>query len=338
MNKVIIIAEVGVNHNGDINLAKELIDAAKTAKVDFVKFQTFKSENVVTKEAKKADYQIKNSKNRSQGQLQMLRKLELSNEDHVELISYCKKKKVSFFSTAFDLESLDYLKKLGLKIVKIPSGEITNLPFLRKAAELFSEVIISTGMSTIEDIKNALEVFVNSGISKSKISILHCNTQYPTPMKDVNLLAMKHIQKEFNVKVGYSDHTLGIEVPIAAVALGALVIEKHFTLDRSLPGPDHSASLEPKEMIKMVNSIRNIEKAISGNGKKVISESEKENYKIVRKSIVARTKIKKGEVFSEKNLTTKRPGTGISPMFWDKVIGQTADLFFKKDDLIKIKK
>jgi len=338
MNKVIIIAEVGVNHNGDINLAKELIDAAKTAKVDFVKFQTFKSENVVTKEAKKADYQIKNSKNRSQGQLQMLRKLELSNEDHVELISYCKKKKVSFFSTAFDLESLDYLKKLGLKIVKIPSGEITNLPFLRKAAELFSEVIISTGMSTIEDIKNALEVFVNSGISKSKISILHCNTQYPTPMKDVNLLAMKHIQKEFNVKVGYSDHTLGIEVPIAAVALGALVIEKHFTLDRSLPGPDHSASLEPKEMIKMVNSIRNIEKAISGNGKKVISESEKENYKIVRKSIVARTKIKKGEVFSEKNLTTKRPGTGISPMFWDKVIGQTADFFFKKDDLIKIKK
>lgn len=338
MNKVIIIAEAGVNHNGDIALAKQLIDAAKIAKVDYVKFQTFKSENVVTKKAKKASYQKNNLKNRSQSQLQMLRELELSHEDHLELISYCEKKNVSFFSTAFDIESLVYLKELGLKIVKIPSGEITNLPFLRKAAELFSEVIISTGMSTIEDVKIALEVFVNSGISKSKISILHCNTQYPTPMKDVNLLAMKHIQKELNVKVGYSDHTLGIEVPIAAVALGALVIEKHFTLDRSLPGPDNSASLEPKELIKMVNSIRNIEKAISGNGKKVISESERENYKIVRKSIVARTKIKKGEVFSEKNLTTKRPGTGISPMFWDEVIGQTADFFFKKDDLIKIKK
>jgi N,N'-diacetyllegionaminate synthase len=338
MKKVTIIAEAGVNHNGDIELAKKLVDVAVAARADFVKFQTFKSENVVSKTAKKALYQTKNTKDTFQNQFQMLKKLELSHEHHLELISYCKQKNISFFSTAFDLESLVYLKKSGLKMVKIPSGEITNLPYLRKAAELFSEVIISTGMSTMDDIKKALTVFIDSGISKNKISILHCNTEYPTPMKDVNLYAMKSIQKELNVSIGYSDHTLGIEVPIAAVALGAEIIEKHFTLDRSLPGPDHLASLEPNELKIMVKAIRNIQEAISGNGKKEPSESETKNLEIVRKSIIAKTKINKGEVFSEKNITTKRPGTGISPMLWDDVIGQTAQTFFNEEDLIEIDK
>ena len=338
MRKVIIIAEAGVNHNGDIKLAKKLVDVAVDSGADFVKFQTFKSENVVSKTAKKAIYQIDNSKNSSnnQSQLEMLKGLELTHEHHLELILYCKNKNISFFSTAFDIDSLIYLKELGLNMVKIPSGEITNLPYLRKAAELFSEVIISTGMSTIHDIENALEVFVDAGVSKNKISILHCNTQYPTPMKDVNLMAMKHIKKVLDINIGYSDHTLGIEVPIAAVALGAKIIEKHFTLDRRLPGPDHLASLEPHELIDMVTAIRNIESAISGSGKKVISHSEKDNCKVVRKSIVAKTKIKQGEIFSEKNLTTKRPGTGISPMLWDEVIGQTAKMSFNEDDLIKV--
>jgi N,N'-diacetyllegionaminate synthase len=338
MKKVTIIAEAGVNHNGDIELAKKLVDVAVAARADFVKFQTFKSENLVSKTAKKALYQIENTKDTFQNQFQMLKKLEMSHEDHLELISYCKQKNISFFSTAFDLESLVYLKKLGLKMVKIPSGEITNLPYLRKAAELFSEVIISTGMSTMDDIKKAFTVFIDSGISKNKISILHCNTEYPTPMKDVNLYAMKSIQNELNVSIGYSDHTLGIEVPIAAVAIGAEIIEKHFTLDRSLPGPDHLASLEPNELKIMVKAIRNIQKAISGNGKKEPSESETKNLEIVRKSIVAKTKINKGEVFSEENITTKRPGTGISPMLWDNVIGQTAQTFFNKEDLIEIDK
>ncbi|NQV78121.1 MAG: N-acetylneuraminate synthase family protein, partial [Lutibacter sp.] len=238
MKDVIIIAEAGVNHNGDIELAKKLIDVAVEAGVDYVKFQTFKSENVVTQSAKKAIYQRDNTTGASENQLEMLKNLELSHEQHSELLFYCKQKNISFFSTAFDLDSLLYLKELGLTMVKIPSGEITNLPYLRKAAVLFSEVIISSGMSTMEDVKNALKVFLLAGIDKSNISILHCNTDYPTPMQDVNLNAMIAIQKEFGVKVGYSDHTLGIEVPIAAVALGAKVIEKHFTLDRNLPGPD----------------------------------------------------------------------------------------------------
>jgi N,N'-diacetyllegionaminate synthase len=238
MNKVIIIAEAGVNHNGSIDLAKKLIDAAVYAGVDFVKFQTFKSESLVSKSANKASYQIENTNDRSETQFQMLKKLELSKEQHYEIITYCKEKKISFFSTAFDIESLEFLKELGLSMVKIPSGEITNLPYLRKAAELFSEVIISTGMSTINDIEQAINVFLKAGVNKKNISILHCNTEYPTEMKDVNLLAMHTIQKIFNTKVGYSDHTLGTEVPIAAVALGAKIIEKHFTLDRSLPGPD----------------------------------------------------------------------------------------------------
>jgi len=334
MNSVIIIAEAGVNHNGDMNLAKKLIDAAVDAGVDYVKFQTFKSESLVSKEAKKADYQIENTQNASENQLQMLKKLELSHAQHEELIDYCNQKNIAFFSTAFDLDSLIYLKQLGLKMVKIPSGEITNLPYLRFAASLFKEVILSTGMSTMDDITDALEVFFQAGISKENITILHCNTEYPTPMRDVNLMAMLSIQKKFGVKIGYSDHTLGIEVPIAAVALGGQMIEKHFTLDRSLPGPDQLASLEPDELKAMVNAIRNIELAISGSGIKEPSDSEVKNMAIARKSIVAKTSIQKGEIFTESNITTKRPGTGISAMRWDEVIGKVALLDFNEDDLI----
>lgn len=336
MEKVIIIAEAGVNHNGDINLAKKLIDIAVEAGVDYVKFQTFKSESLVSKSAKKADYQIENTQDSTENQLQMLKKLELSHEQHIELMAYCRQKNISFFSTAFDLDSLIYLKELGLTMVKIPSGEITNLPYLRKAAELFSKVIISTGMSTLRDIEKALNVFLSAGIKREAIYILHCNTEYPTPMKDVNLLAMLTIKNKFNVEIGYSDHTLGIEVPTAAVALGAKMIEKHFTLDRSLPGPDQLASLEPLELKAMVASIRNIELAISGNGMKEPSNSELINMEIARKSIVAKTAINKGDIFSESNITTKRPGNGISPMLWDKVIGQVAQANFIEDDLIKL--
>jgi N-acetylneuraminate synthase len=335
MGKVIIIAEAGVNHNGDINLAKKLIDVAVEAGVDYVKFQTFKSESLVSKSAKKADYQIENTQDATENQLQMLKKLELSHEQHLELMAYCRQKNISFFSTAFDIESLIYLKELGLTMVKIPSGEITNLPYLRKAAELFSKVIISTGMSTLEDIEKALNVFLSAGIKRETIYILHCNTEYPTPMADVNLLAMLSIKNKFNVGIGYSDHTLGIEVPTAAVALGAKVIEKHFTLDRSLPGPDQLASLEPLELKAMVASIRNIELAISGNGLKEPSSSEIKNMEIARKSIVAKMAINKGDIFSELNITTKRPGNGISPMHWDDVIGQVAQADFNEDDLIK---
>lgn len=336
MSKVIIIAEAGVNHNGDINLAKKLIDVAVEAGVDYVKFQTFKSESLVSKSAKKADYQIENTQDSTENQLQMLKKLELSHEQHIELMAYCRQKDISFFSTAFDLDSLIYLKELGLSMVKIPSGEITNLPYLRKAAELFSKVIISTGMSTLEDIEKALNVFLSAGIKREAIYILHCNTEYPTPMKDVNLLAMLSIKNKFNVEIGYSDHTLGIEVPTAAVALGAKMIEKHFTLARSLPGPDQLASLEPLELKAMVASIRSIELAISGNGIKEPSSSELKNKEIARKSIVAKTAINKGDIFSESNITTKRPGNGISPMQWDEVIGQVAQADFNTDDLIKL--
>lgn len=336
MDKVIIIAEAGVNHNGDIRIAKQLIDVAVVAGVDYVKFQTFKSENLVSKSAKKADYQVQNTNNATENQLQMLKKLELSKNQHRELIDYSAGKNIRFFSTAFDVESLIYLKEIGLSMVKIPSGEITNLPYLRKAAELFSKVIISTGMSTLDDIEKALNVFLSSGIKKEDIFILHCNTEYPTPMKDVNLLAMLAIKNKFNVEIGYSDHTLGIEVPIAAVALGARIIEKHFTLDRSLPGPDHLASLEPDELSAMVTCIRNIEDALSGNGIKEPSLSEQKNIEIARKSITAKKVILKGEIISESNITTKRPGNGISPMFWDSVIGKIAPKDFDVDDLIEI--
>ena len=333
----LIIAEAGVNHNGDINLAKKLIDVAAEAGVDYVKFQTFKAENLVSKNAKKAEYQKINA-GENDTQLEMLKKLELTLEDHHELIDYCNEKKVAFFSTGFDLQSLDLLYQLGLRLYKVPSGEITNLPYLRKVAQLAEKVIISTGMSTIENIENALNVFLSAGITKESVYVLHCNTEYPTPMKDVNLLAMLSIKNKFKVEIGYSDHTLGIEVPIAAVDLGAKVIEKHFTLDRSLPGPDQLASLEPNELKEMVQSIRNIELAISGNGSKEPSESEKKNIDIARKSIVAKTFISKGEAFSEINITTKRPGSGISPMLWDQVIGQVAHKDFNEDDLIDLEK
>lgn len=336
MSKIIIIAEAGVNHNGDLNNAFKLVDAAVDAGVDYIKFQTFKADKLVSKNAKKADYQIQNTKNNEDSQLSMLKKLELSHEDHDKLIAYCKERNINFFSTAFDLDSLEYLKEIGLELVKIPSGEITNLPYLRKAAKLFNKVILSTGMSTMEDISAAVQIFKNEGIENDQITILHCNTEYPTPMVDVNLKAMLAIEKEFGTEIGYSDHTLGIEVPTAAVALGAKIIEKHFTLDNKMEGPDHAASLEPQELKAMVSAIRNIEKAISGSGIKEPSESERKNMEIARKSIVAKTDIKMGEIFSEDNITVKRPGSGISPMDWDSVIGKPARRDFESDELIEI--
>ncbi len=334
MKHVVIIAEAGVNHNGNIENALRLIDVAADAGVDYIKFQTFKAENLVSRSAKKAEYQIQNTGDIKESQLQMLKKLELSEEQHERLIAYCKEKKVKFFSTAFDLSSLEYLQSIGLDMVKIPSGEITNLPYLRKAASLFRKVILSTGMSTMQEISDAMQVFLKAGISKEDITILHCNTEYPTPMEDVNLKAIQHIQKEFQTAVGYSDHTLGIEIPVAAVALGASIIEKHFTLDKTMKGPDHKASLDPNELKAMVFAIRNIEKAISGSGLKTVSSSEQKNINIARKSIVANRRIVAGECFSEENLTVKRPGSGISPMKWDAVIGKTAIKDFDIDELI----
>ena len=335
MKRTLIIAEAGVNHNGDIAKAKALIDKGAEAGVDFVKFQTFKAGYLVTKQAKRAAYQDKNTQD-NDSQYEMLKKLELSQAVHQELIDYCVQKGVQFLSTGFDFESLEFLAGLGITIAKVPSGEITNLPYLRKVATLFPEVILSTGMATITEIKDAVKVLTDNGVSKDKITILHCNTEYPTPMEDVNLKAMLHIQQEVGVNIGYSDHTLGIEVPIAAVALGATVIEKHFTLDKTLPGPDHKASLEPEELKAMVMAIRNIEKAIGGSGLKEVSKSEAKNKPIARKSIVATKTIKKGDLFSVENLTVKRPGTGISPMQWDNVIGKTAKKDFEEDDLIEL--
>ena len=335
MKRTLIIAEAGINHNGDIAKAKALIDKGAEAGVDYVKFQTFKAEKLVTKQAKRASYQDKNTQD-NDSQYEMLKKLELSQALHQELMDYCNQKGVKFLSTGFDSESLVFLAQLGITIAKVPSGEITNLPYLRQVASLFPEVILSTGMATIDEIKDAVKVLTDNGVSKNKITILHCNTEYPTPMEDVNLKAMLHIQRELGVLVGYSDHTLGIEVPIAAVALGATVIEKHFTLDKTLPGPDHKASLEPNELKAMVSAIRNIEKAIGGSGLKEVSKSEEKNKPIARKSIVASTDIKKGNIFTPENLTVKRPGTGISPMQWDEVIGKEAKRDFEKDDLIEL--
>ena len=335
MKKTLIIAEAGVNHNGDIAKAKALIDKGAEAGVDYVKFQTFKAANLVTKQAKRATYQDKNTQN-NDSQYEMLKKLELSQAVHQELIDYCAQKGVQFLSTGFDIESLEFLARLGITIAKVPSGEITNLPYLRNVASLFPEVILSTGMATIEEIKDAVKVLTDNGVNKDKITVLHCNTEYPTPMEDVNLRAMLHIQQEVGVAIGYSDHTLGIEVPIAAVALGATIIEKHFTLDKTLPGPDHKASLEPDELKAMVSAIRNIEKAVGGSGLKEVSTSEAKNKPIARKSIVASKSIKKGDLLTEENITVKRPGTGISPMQWDDVIGKTAKKDFEEDDLIEL--
>ncbi len=335
MNKTVIIAEAGVNHSGDIEMAKKLIDVASNAGVDYVKFQTFKANKIVTKNAKRANYQNINTKNLD-SQYEMLKKLELDEDTHHSLIKYCNEKSVKFLSTAFDLDSLEFLYNIGIRLAKVPSGEITNYPYLKKVAQLFPEVILSTGMSTMDEINKAVGVLLKFGINKDSLTILHCNTEYPTPMSDVNLMGMLHIQTELGVKVGYSDHTLGIEVPIAAVALGAIVIEKHFTIDRNLPGPDHKASLEPNELKLMVRSIRNIEKAISGSKIKEPSKSELKNKQIIRKSIVAIKPIIKGEIFNNKNIGIKRPGTGISPMNWESVIGQVAEKNFQQDELIRI--
>ena len=335
MNKTIIIAEAGVNHNGNIETAKRLIDVASDAGVDYVKFQTFKANKIVIKQAKRADYQNKNTKNLDT-QYEMLKKLELNEDSHHLLIKYCNDKGIKFLSTGFDLDSLEFLHKIGIRLAKIPSGEITNYPYLKKVAQLFSEVVLSTGMSDMDDINKALGILLKFGVKKENIIILYCNTEYPTPMTDVNLKAMLHIQKELDVKIGYSDHTLGIEVPIAAVALGAILIEKHFTLDRSLPGPDHRASLEPNELKHMVKSIRNIEKALSGSEIKEPSKSELKNKQIIRKSIVAIKPIAIGETFNNNNIGTKRPGTGISPINWESVIGQVSKDNFEQDELIRL--
>ncbi|OXA71456.1 N-acetylneuraminate synthase [Flavobacterium aquidurense] len=322
MNKVVIIAEAGVNHNGDIRTAKLLIDAAVNAGVDYVKFQTFKADSLVSKSAKKAKYQSININDGDDSQYEMLKKLELSHEDHLELISYCNEKKISFFSTAFDVEGVNYLNDLGLTFFKIPSGEITNYPYLRAVALCGKPVIMSTGMCSEKDIENALDVLLKYGLTKELISILHCNTEYPTPMQDVNLKAMLSIKEKFQTQIGYSDHTLGIEVPIAAVALGAKIIEKHFTLDRNLLGPDHIASLEPDELKEMVATIRNIELAIGGDGQKEASESEKKNIAVARKSIHINKNLQKGQILTENDLISLRPGDGISPMQWENIIGK----------------
>jgi N,N'-diacetyllegionaminate synthase len=335
MNKVIIIAEAGVNHNGSIEIARKLIEQAAIAGVDYVKFQSFVADLLVSKTAKKADYQQRDVADLDNSQYSMLKKLELSVSQHKELISYCKEKSVKFLSTAFDMDSIGLLASLKLGLWKVPSGEITNRPYLKKIALKNEPVIISTGMCEMADIQNALDLFILSGLNKKLITVLHCNTEYPTPMEDVNLKAMTTIANTFGVKVGYSDHTRGIEVPIAAVALGACVIEKHFTLDRNMDGPDHKASLEPDELRAMVSAIRNIEKAL-GNGVKEISPSERKNIYVARKSIIAKEDIKKGAIFTEDNLTTKRPGNGISPMKWDEVIGKIAPRDFIKDDLIQL--
>ncbi len=336
IKKTIIIAEAGVNHNGNLNIAKRLIDAAVDAGVDYVKFQTFKTENLVSPSAPKADYQIENTQNQNETQYQMLKNLELSMEDHYELIAYCNKKNINFFSTAFDLESLDFLHSLNFSLFKIPSGEITNYPYLYKIGSFKKEVIISTGMCTMQEIEEAIEVLINAGTDRNRITVLHCNTEYPTPMIDVNLKAMLDIQEKLKVPIGYSDHTLGIEVPIAAVALGACVIEKHFTLDKSMHGPDHAASLEPIELKEMVAAIRNIELVLSGDGVKNPSNSEQKNITIARKSIVAKTAIKKGEAFTVENITTKRPANGISAMKWKEVMGTIAKKDYNAEELIEI--
>ena len=322
INRVLIIAEAGVNHNGDLNKAKELIDVAANAGVDMVKFQTFKADDLVSKDAKKARYQIKNTGEGNDSQYEMLKQLELSESDHTALIKYATSKGIEFFSTAFDVKGLVYLNSLGFSLFKVPSGEITNYPYLKKIASFGKPVILSTGMASLKEIEQALQVLTSEGLTKKDITVLHCNTEYPTPMRDVNLKAMNTIRSAFNVEIGYSDHTLGIEVPIAAVALGARVIEKHFTLDRNLPGPDHRASLEPNELTAMAHAIRNIEIAIQGSGIKEPSLSEKKNLSIARKSIHTKNELKKGSILKEEDLIPLRPGDGISPMEWENIIGK----------------
>ena len=329
---VFIIAAAGVNHNGSIELAKQLIDVASNSGADAVKFQTFKAENLVSKNAQKAEYQKKTT-DISESQFDMIKKLELDVNTHKELIAYCQEKNIMFLSTPFDHDSIDFLNELGLKIFKIPSGDITNFPYLKRVGALGKQVILSTGMSTLKEVGDALTILVGTGTQKANITVLHANTMYPTPMEDVNLNAMLAIQEEFGVAIGYSDHTLGIEVDIAAVAMGASIIEKHLTLDKTMEGPDHKASLEPEELKDMVVAIRNIENAL-GSYEKKPSPSEIVNMDVARKSIVASCIIKKGELLSDKNLIAKRPGTGLSPMKWDAVIGTKATKNYQEDELI----
>lgn len=332
MTKTFIIAEAGVNHNGSLELAKKLIDVACEAGANAVKFQTFQAKNLVSKTAQKADYQ-KQTTDQDESQFDMIKKLELSEAMHHELIDYCRQKSILFMSTPFDHDSIELLDQLGLEIFKISSGEITNLPYLRHIGRLNKQIILSTGMANLGEIEDALQVLVQAGTPKERVTVLHANTEYPTPMQDVNLNAMQTIAQAFGVAVGYSDHTLGIEVPIAAVALGASVIEKHFTLDKTMDGPDHKASLEPNELKAMVDAIRNIELAL-GTSIKQASPSESKNKPIARKSLVAKVDIQQGQVFTEENLCIKRPGHGISPMRWDEILGTIAQRNYVEDELI----
>lgn len=334
ISRTLIIAEAGVNHNGDMGLAKQLIDTAAEAGADLVKFQTFKADRLVTRTAKKAGYQSQTT-NSGESQHEMLRRLELTADMHKELIAHCSTRNIGFFSTGFDIESVDLLVSFGQDRFKIPSGEIANLPYLRHIGRLGKHVILSAGMATLGEIEDALTVLEQAGTSRGKITVLHCTTEYPTPMNEVNLRAMQSIQAAFGVAVGYSDHTAGIEVAVAAVAMGASVIEKHFTLDRNFPGPDHKASLEPAELKAMVTAIRHIEVAL-GDGIKRLTPSEARNRPVARKSLVASRQIKSGELFSLENLTAKRPGTGISPMRLDEVIGRVAPRDFGVDELIEL--
>jgi N,N'-diacetyllegionaminate synthase len=331
--KTTVIAEAGVNHNGSMEIAEKLVFAAKTSGADIVKFQTFSAKTLVTQSAPKAQYQI-NSKFQSETQFQMLKKLELSEKMHLELIRLCNRINIKFLSTAFDQDSVDLLRKLGQTTFKIPSGEITNLPLIRHIAKNAENLILSTGASTLLEIEQALDVIYKSGLSKEYVTVLHCTSAYPTPLEDVNLSAMQEISRKFEIKVGYSDHTLGTEVSIIAAALGASIIEKHFTMNRNFDGPDHKASLEPDELESMIKAIRNIEKIV-GTGIKKIMPSEKNNLHIIRKSIVAKIPIAAGEVFTDKNLTTKRPGSGVSPMYWDSILGNSSRNNYDIDEMIK---
>ena len=333
--RTMIIAEAGVNHDGELDRALELVRVASAAGADLVKFQTFSADTLVSRDAQKADYQ-KAATGTDESQYSMIRRLELSEADHKRIIAECARHGIGFFSTGFDAASIDLLVRLGIDRIKVPSGEITNLPYLRHVATKNLPVIMSTGMAYLEEVEAALEVIEQGGVPRSDITVLHCNTEYPTPMSDVNLSAMKQMGDKLGVAYGYSDHTLGIEVAIAAVALGATVIEKHFTLDRSLPGPDHAASLEPAELTAMVSAIRNIERAMAGDGQKRPSASEAKNRPIARRSLVARCAIRAGEAFSEANVTAKRPGSGISPMRWDAVMGCAASRDFAPDEMIEL--
>ena len=337
INKIIIIAEAGVNHNGDFENAKKLILAAANAGADYVKFQTFKADKLVSIDAQKAEYQKVNLKGGGDTQYEMLKKLEMSEDWHYELIKYAEDCGIKFLSTGFDESSIDFLVSLNLDLLKVPSGEITNKPYLEHIAKKNKPIIISTGMSTIGEIGEAIDILIKNKISKEDITILHCNTEYPTPMNDVNLLAMHYIKKQFGVRVGYSDHTMGIEVPIAAVALGARVIEKHFTLDKAMNGPDHKASLEPAELQAMVKAIRNIELAISGSGEKEVSESEMKNIIVARKSIHLNNAMKAGQQIQKKDLVMKRPGDGISPMKIENIIGKIVAQDLQKDHKLELK-